>query len=1067
MSSLCHLHSSMVSHFTTPTQGKRKGLDDGRFWFYDLIIVDGNFRSARWVVMSRLSLTLFGGFAARLDGQLITRFESARVRALLAYLAVENGRFHPRDHLATLLWPDQPDRTAHDNLRQALANLRQAVGDKTAVSPHLLITRDTVQWNPDSHYSLDTATFNHHLAACQHHPHRHPERCPTCAHHWQTAVSLYHGHFLQPFPSPSPLFEEWALLHREQWRQIALDILFHLTTYHERQTHYDQATHYARRQIELDPWREEAHHQIMRLLARQGQRTAALSQYQQCATILHTEFGVEPALETTATYIAIRNGRLSPISPTPLHLPTPAQAGTTPLIGRETELTQLSDWLNHPTCRLVTLVGSGGIGKTRLAIAAAEQLTAVFPHGLHFIPLATLTTPDQLPTHLLKALHLTPGPSPLTQLITHLQHQETLLILDNYEQILPHVETITHLLQGAPHLCLLITSRQPLGLQCEWLFDVAGLDYPSHEADPAPQRYHAVQLFLHHATHHNRFFSPAQEMAGLIRICQLTEGMPLAIELAAAMSRHQPTAQLATDMKNGRFSLTTSWPDAPPHHRSLWAMLEHSWHLLTPTEQTTFNQLSLFHSSFTAEAATAIAQTTPAILQQLVQKSLLRLDKNGRYTLHELIRQYAASKLGQSPDAENSHGRYFTHYHTLATTAAPHLQTAQQQTWLTQLDQEQPNFRTALTWGLTHAHAPTLQLATALAPFWHIRGYHKEGGDWLTAVLSTSITPTPARAHALIWAAKLLANHSPTAQQLAQEGLHLFQQLQDQVGIAQALTHLGDLALGQSNNPLATRLFTQSLTLWRQIGNKTEIARALTNCAQMAREYLTDNALSQSYLEESLTLAREANNPLQMAYAYNGLADLAARQGNYPQEATLLTHCLHLFQQLGAKSNLAWTHCNLGENAWHQQNLLLADSHYQTCLPLFQELGSKRGTAITLYLLGQLAHHQGHCHEATSYYHQSLQIAHPIAFTNITLRTLAGLGGLWLQQGNPHQATQLLAAVYTHLNQLPLFLTPADRAEYDQYITLAQKQLGNRFAPAWAIGATWSLTTAVNHAPSP
>ena len=258
--------------------------------------------------MARLSLSLLGPLRIALDGQPAPNFAYAKARALLAYLAVEAGRPHHRDALVGLLWPELPDATARTNLRQALANLRQAIGDAAATPPFLLITRDTVQFNLRSDHELDVAAFTALLAACETHAHRRLERCRSCGARMAQALALYRGDFLAEFTLDGAApFEEWQLRQRERLHQRALDALVHLADYHERRGALAQARRYARRQIELDPWREEAYRQLMRLLARAGQRSAALAQYETCRRFLERDLGVQPEAETTALYKEIRD----------------------------------------------------------------------------------------------------------------------------------------------------------------------------------------------------------------------------------------------------------------------------------------------------------------------------------------------------------------------------------------------------------------------------------------------------------------------------------------------------------------------------------------------------------------------------------------------------------------------------------------------------------------------------------------------------------------------------------------------------------------------------------------
>ena len=329
--------------------------------------------------MLSLSLSLLGPFHAALDGQPIVGFESNKVRALLAYLAVQAERPHSRDELIGLLWPDQPDATARANLRQALANLRQVIGDRKTETPFLLVTSESIQFQRSENCRVDATTFTALSAECQRHPHRHLDTCRSCTRRLQAAVELYQGDFLAQFiQSGSEAFEEWTLLKREQLHQAALDALYHLTQHCDWRGEYDQALRYARRQLELDPWREEAHRQAMHALVLTEQRSAALAQYEVCRHVLSDELGAEPSAETAALYEQIKSGTLASgiqryARPTP----------PTPLIGREGELAEVNAVWHKARAgegQVLLISGEPGIGKTRLMheLMAQERYSAAY-----------------------------------------------------------------------------------------------------------------------------------------------------------------------------------------------------------------------------------------------------------------------------------------------------------------------------------------------------------------------------------------------------------------------------------------------------------------------------------------------------------------------------------------------------------------------------------------------------------------------------------------------------------------------------------------------------------------
>ena len=329
--------------------------------------------------MPQLVLQLLGPFQATLGERPITGFESNKVRALLAYLAVEADRPHSRDELIGLLWPDQPDAPARANLRQALANLRQVIGDRTTGTPFLLVTSESIQFQRSEDCRVDATTFTALIAECQTHPHRHLDTCRSCARRLQAAVELYQGDFLAQFiQSGSEAFEEWTLLKREQLHQAALDALYHLTQHWDWRGEYDQALRYARRQLELDPWREEAHRQAMRALALTEQRSAALAQYEVCRHVLASELGAEPSAETTVLYERIKSGTL--VSDIQRY---PQPASPTPLIGREGELAEVNAVWHKARAgegQVLLISGEPGIGKTRLMreLMAQERYSAAY-----------------------------------------------------------------------------------------------------------------------------------------------------------------------------------------------------------------------------------------------------------------------------------------------------------------------------------------------------------------------------------------------------------------------------------------------------------------------------------------------------------------------------------------------------------------------------------------------------------------------------------------------------------------------------------------------------------------
>jgi DNA-binding SARP family transcriptional activator/predicted ATPase len=693
--------------------------------------------------MARLTIRLLGPFHVTLDGKPITNFESNKVRALLACLAMEPHYPHSREMLAGLLWPDQPEQTARHNLRQALSNLRQALGDRDADPPFLHITRGTVQFNLHSDHQLDVSQFEALVAASEAHAHAHLETCKPCIRQLEEAVKLYRGEFLEGlFVGDSVSFEEWALLRRERLHRLALDKLYHLAHHYERQRKYDRARRYARRQVELEPWREEAHQQLMRLLARSGQRSTALAQYERCRRILAKELGVEPDEQTQTLYERIRAARSSCSHNLPTQL--------TPFFGRKEDLAEIAERLENPACRLLTLVGPGGIGKTRLALQAAAEQVGGFLNGVFFVPLAAVSSTRFLAATIADAVGLvfSGEQDPQVQLLNYVRGKEMLLMLDNFEHLLPPTpldpaqnrgdedersgELLVTILTQAPCVKVMATSREPLHLRPEWIFQVRGLAVPEPETAAELETYSAIQLFAETARRVDAGFELSGGTApAAIRICQLVEGMPLGIELAAAAVRVYPCEQIADGIEHNLDFLTTSMRDVPRRHKSLRAVFEHSWGLLTTQEQTVFSQLSVFPDRFTLEAASAVigqeALTPERYLVALADHSLIQHWPDGRYATHTLLRQYTAEKLAASPSAQEEAARRHAVFYMDFLAAQGSGEEANQRA---AIRAELANIRAAWQWVAEKRDLETLErVAATLHNFYSAQSWFQEGID--------------------------------------------------------------------------------------------------------------------------------------------------------------------------------------------------------------------------------------------------------------------------------------------------------------------------------------------------
>ncbi|HEX9925076.1 MAG TPA: BTAD domain-containing putative transcriptional regulator, partial [Anaerolineae bacterium] len=739
-------------------------------------------------------LRLLGMIQIEKNERPVQGLDSRKGLALLGYLASHNQPVS-RSQLAGLFWGDKSEARGRRNLSRELSQLAAQLSDCFETDYH------TVQFQTGAGYWVDALAFaelvkagglkfgagkiSSETAPSAANLNRSAAWLPARDPHIQPdelseAVALYQGEFMAGyFLDGCPEFETWLVSQQEEWRRQVTVVLEKLIGTYADQDQDDQAEFYIRRWLAIEPWRERAHRYLMALLARNGQRSAALAQYETCRRVLADELAAEPGTETTALYEQIRTGQFGkeveqhkhsqttaqehkdetpPVSrpappsapPSILRVPIPS----TPFINRTAELGQLFQFLQNPDYRLITLIGAGGIGKTRLALHATLQLVeqdpqsdvgdfvrqTEFVHGIYFVPLSSLSSAEFLVSAIAEALNFSfySGADQTSQLLNYLREKQLLLILDNFDHLLAGAELLVDILTYAPGVKIVVASRERLNLQEEYLLPLRGMSTPSNGTGQKEalanvlEEYSAVQLFLQHARTVNPNFSPAEEeQASVIRICQLLDGIPLAIELAAAWVRLLSCREIAREIERNLDFLSTSLRNVSSRHRNLRAVFDYSWQFLSVEEKRVFRQLAVFRGGFQREAAEWVVETNLAILLALVDKSLLRRSEQDRFDLHAVLGQYAAEKLNEAlQERTGVQERHCDYYAAFLQQRKGLLEGEKQKEALLEISVEIENIRAGWRWAIERGKIKAIEESLdGLFHFYDMRSWFQEGTE--------------------------------------------------------------------------------------------------------------------------------------------------------------------------------------------------------------------------------------------------------------------------------------------------------------------------------------------------
>jgi len=985
-------------------------------------------------------IRLLGGFEVSVGARTIEedawRLRKAANLVKLLALAAAN-RLH-REQVMYTLWPELGIRAASNNLRQTAHSARRTL-DPSMGSRYLASRDESLVLCPESSLWVDVDAFEEAARSARR------SREPAL---YRVALDLYSGELL-----PTDRYEEWAEEPRRRLKERYLSLLQGLAHLHEELADYDSAIEALRRVVSEEPIREEAHVGLMRLYALVGKDGEALAQYGRLEETLSRALGTEPAASSRALGEEIAAGRFPPTERRSVDYPPeePPDAGKHNLpatrssfVGRETELRSVKRDL--AMTRLLTLTGAGGCGKTRLALEVARELVGAYPDGVWLVELAPLPEGALVAQAVAAALgvHEQADRSLSDALVAFLRAKRTLLVLDNCEHLVDAVASFADtLLNSCPHLRVLATSRESLNVEGELNWLVPSLSVPSLGQSPRVEElagYESVRLFVERARHRNPAFSLTPENAHAVaRICGRLDGIPLAIELAAARVGLS-VEQIARRLDDSLRLLSAGSRTASPRQRTLRGTLEWSYALLSEPERRLFGRLSVFAGGWTLEAAEVVGaegDTEQAdildLLSRLVEKSLVVAETTGiggvRYRMLEPIRQYAQEKLEEEGDGEEVRRQHASFFLALAEDAEPRLRGPEDVDWLERLEVEHDNMRAALSWARERGEAGLdLRLAGALWRFWEAHGHYSEGRRWLEKALEKNGGASgAARAKALEGFGWLVyrTGEIDRAVAVGEEGLKLSHQAELGGAVAAELLRLlGWTAWAMGDFGRAKRLLEESLGLSWDSDDRFGVADSLLMLGSTVGS-LGDPKREKQLHQEAVALCRELGYTSTLATSLFSMGYRLLMEGDYEQGETLMEEAATLYRERGYKGGLQYAVDNLGWAALLQGNHQRARTCYRESLTLCKELGDKL----------------------------------------VASESLGGLACICAAEGEAERAARLFGAAEALLEAVGSQHEPGEAALREPYLAAARSELDEAsWEEAWAEGQAMSMEQATEYA---
>jgi predicted ATPase/DNA-binding SARP family transcriptional activator/DNA-binding CsgD family transcriptional regulator len=981
---------------------------------------------------------LLGGFQVSVGERIIeaNEWRLRKAASLIKLLALApNHRLH-REQAMETLWSELGARAASNNLGGTLHAARRTLEPDPAMSSLYVSLRDEqLALCPGGRLWVDVEAFEEAAATARR------SRDPAA---YRAAIELYAGELL-----PADRYEEWAEVSRQELRRSYLSLLVELAGLYEQRGEYEPAIEALRTVLAEEFAHEEAHIGLMRLYAVSGRREEALSQYQRLDEALSEELGAKPEAASRHLFEEIAAGRFPPGHEPSTGLTQPAEgslhnlpASRTSFVGREREMLEIKRAL--AMTRLLTLTGVGGSGKTRLALEVVRDLVGAYPDGAWLVQLASLSESALVSQAVAGTMEVPeqPGRSLLETLVETLQEKQLLLILDNCEHLLDACAQLVDTVLGAcPRVRILATSREALGVEGEvrWLVSPLSVPDPLHSPTVGElEGYESVRLFVERAWRRNPAFTLTQQNAKAVaEVCMKLEGIPLAVELAAARVGTLSIVQMARRLEDSLRLLMADDRTAPPKQRTLRGTLDWSHELLDASERKLFARLAVFAGGWALEAAEMVGAGDGIeegevldLLSKLVEKSLVMTEPTEaaemRYRMLEPVGQYAREKLGESGETETVRRQHAALFLTLAEEAEPELLRAEQTKWLERLETEHDNLRAALGWSLGRKDELGLRLAGALSRFWYIRGYLSEGRRWLEEGLAVrnGTVLSPERAKALAgagWLAEALGDYE-WARAAHEESLSIYRRLENEKGVASSLANLGRVALFPSDQEWASEQLEESLALLRESRNEWELSRVLTS-----------------------------------------IGIIALRRGDHDRAATSFEEALFLHRNAGDARGVAVSLNNLGFAMLFRGEGERAMTLFEEALARDRENRDAEGIAASLVNLGLAALITGEFGRAAKLLDESLAVLREVHNKHTLVECLEAMAAVAGARGQTRRAARLLGVTQAVRENIGAPLPPNERALLEPYLAHARLDEA-AWEAAHAQGRAMGLDEAVEYA---